>query len=190
METLLIVGLGNPGQEYNQTRHNIGFMIIDEIIKKSEVTKSVKFNGHYWLANNGKRRFIYLKPQTFMNRSGNCINAFMNYFQVKSHNLLIIFDDKDIPFGTLKLKAVSSSGGHNGIKSIIEQLGSNDFARLKFGINSEYNVNTRDFVLKKFSKEEQQELPLIIIQAIEVVDYFIETSNITEVMNKFNNSLK
>src|SRR4051794_38517360 len=137
----LIVGLGNPGQEYENTRHNLGFIIIDNLAEKLEVNLTKKkFNGFYYQT----PEYILLKPQTYMNNSGACIAAFKNYFRIPSDNLLVIYDDIALPLGKFRYRCQGSAGGHNGVKNIIELLGSKDFKRLRVGIGYKQNFLIRD----------------------------------------------
>src|SRR3954452_17472744 len=130
----LIVGLGNPGKEYENTRHNLGFVIIDQLASKLNVgLNKKKFNGLYYQTS----EYILLKTQTYMNNSGECITAFLNYFRIPTDNLLVIYDDIALPLGKFRYRNQGSAGGHNGIKSVIEKLGTNRFKRLRVGIGYE-----------------------------------------------------
>ncbi len=150
----LIVGLGNPGKEYNLTRHNIGFIILDNYL--SNVFWKEKFLGLYHECIINEEKVIFLKPQTFMNLSGNSVLECAKFFKINSQDILVIHDDLDLEFGKIRLKKISSSGGHNGIKSIINCLNTDLFCRFKFGISRKQGSSTKDYVLSKFSKEEQQ----------------------------------
>ena len=137
----LIVGLGNPGLEYKKTRHNLGFLIIDELANKLEIEfNKQKFNGLYYQA----KDFILLKPQTYMNNSGECISAFLNYFQIPVDNLLVIYDDIALSIGRFRYRAQGSNGGHNGMKDIIEKLGTKKIKRLRIGIGYDNKFLIRD----------------------------------------------
>ena len=152
----LIVGLGNPGREYENTRHNIGFMFIDEYAKEKgiEINKK-KFNGLYVdFINNGEKT-ILLKPQTYMNLSGESVRAFVDFFKINIEDILIISDDLDMPIGKLKLRPTGSSGGHNGLKNIELHLNTQNYKRLKIGISHNKNIDTKDYVLGNLSKENQ-----------------------------------
>ncbi len=144
----LVVGLGNPGKEYINTRHNVGFIVLDNYLP--DVTWKTKFNALYYIDND----VCYIKPQTFMNNSGEAVLAFKNFYKIDINDILVIQDDLDMQIGTFKVKRNSSDGGHNGLKSIINLLGSNEFARLKIGIANEQLADAIDFVLGHFSKEE------------------------------------
>ena len=133
----LIVGLGNPDKEYTNTRHNIGFRVINEYLSahQKDITWQNKFNALYTTLTLNNEKFLFIKPQTYMNLSGDSLVQFVNFYKVPLKDILVIHDDLDLPIGNYRLKINSSSGGHNGIKSIIERLGSNEFARLKIGIS-------------------------------------------------------
>lgn len=181
----LIVGLGNPGKEYQNTRHNFGFMAIDHAI-----------NGKYKLQTKNKYEYakeiiagetvIFLKPLSYMNLSGSAVSEIINFYKIDIKDVLIIFDDLDSDFGKIKLKTNSSSGGHNGVKDIINKLGTKDFARIKLGINNEYKRDVKSFVLSKFSKSETGEINEILNTVDEIINDFINGINITELMNKYN----
>ena len=137
----LIVGLGNPGKEYENTRHNLGFIIIGQLANKLNVElNKKKFNGLYCQTS----EYILLKPQTYMNNSGECIVAFLNFFRIPLDNLLVIYDDIAFPLGKYRYRCQGSAGGHNGVKNIIELLGSKDFKRLRVGIGYDPKFFIRD----------------------------------------------
>lgn len=176
----LIVGLGNPGKEYESTRHNIGFMIIDKFL--GDIKYKEKFSGLYYEKDMGEK-VIFLKPQTFMNNSGFCVKKFVDYYKISPENILVIHDDLDLEVGKIKYKINSSSGGHNGIKSIINNLKTQNFIRLKIGISSTNKDQIIDYVLGKFSKKEIDEINVNdIINSIN--DYI--NNDYTFVMNKYN----
>lgn len=166
----LIVGLGNPDKEYEKTRHNVGFMVLDSYL--NNVSWQEKFNGLYYKMNIAGEVVYFVKPLTYMNLSGLSVAQYVNYFNIEIEDILIIQDDLDLNFGDYKLKKNSSSGGHNGIKSIIKELGSDEFLRLKIGIRNDQKRDVIDFVLGKFSKEE--------------LDKFVEMNKIyTDIINSF-----
>ena len=137
----LIVGLGNPGKEYENTRHNIGFNVIDLYLKKNNLNlDKEKFNGKYLKTNINNEEVIFLEPQTYMNLSGDSVLKIMNFYKINIEDILIIQDDLDLDLGKIKLKEKSSSGGHNGIKDIEQKLGSNSFKRLKIGISNSNQI--------------------------------------------------
>lgn len=171
----LIIGLGNPGKEYEKTRHNVGFRAIDalrENVKASPWKLEKKFEAE--IAKGSEGNFLLVKPQTFMNLSGKAVAALANFYKVAPENILVVFDDIDLLFGTIRFREKGSSAGHNGIKSLITSLGSSDFPRIKIGINQpERKAPTESFVLQKFSAEEQKALPEIIDQAIQKIMQWI-----------------
>ena len=175
----MIVGLGNPGKEYKDTRHNVGFLVLDNYVGNVKWKK--KFNGLYYENDN----VIYLKPQTYMNLSGNCVSDFVNYFKLNVDDILIIQDDLDLPLFRYRLKYDSSSGGHNGIKSIISNLGTKCIPRLKIGISNDKSLDTKDYVLGKFSKNNMEEFKNLYKVTKDIIDTFIE-SDIEECMRKYN----
>jgi len=153
----LIVGLGNPGKEYENTRHNMGFMFIDAYANEKgvEINKK-KFNGLYIdFINNGEKT-ILLKPQTYMNLSGESVRAFVDFFKIDIKDILIISDDLDMPIGKYKLRPTGSSGGHNGLKNIESHLNTQNYKRLKIGISHSKDIDTKDYVLGSISKENKE----------------------------------
>jgi len=181
----LIVGLGNPGNEYENTRHNVGFYYLDVFLSKLNLSYKEKFNGLYIKTKIDGNDVIFLKPQTYMNLSGESVIKFVNYFKIKSEDILVIHDDLDLQLGRIKLKENGSSGGHNGIKNIILHLNSENFKRLKIGISKNNNLDTKDYVLGKFTKNEQE----IILENEEKVlhilqDFFKLSFN--DLMSKYN----
>ncbi len=183
----LIVGLGNIGSEYENTRHNIGFKIVDALAKSSTVffetnklgdTATLKFKG---------RTFILLKPSTFMNLSGKALNYYIQKEKIKLENLLVITDDIALPFGTLRLKGKGSDGGHNGLKDIITVLGNNNFARLRFGVGSDFVQGKQiNHVLGEFAPEEQEQLSERLEKTTQVIKSF-GTIGLGRTMSEFNN---
>jgi PTH1 family peptidyl-tRNA hydrolase len=162
-DNILLVGLGNPGSKYDQTRHNIGFMVIDHLKDK--------------LPSN----FKLLKPMSYMNLSGQDVVKEANFYKIKPQNIWVIHDDVDIDFQLCRVRFGGSSGGHNGINSIIELLGSDQFWRIRVGIGRpNENMATPDFVLSKFSLEEMQKLPKIIDQVSEIVLESVDELKLTE----------
>jgi len=158
---ILIVGLGNPEKKYAKTRHNIGFRVINEL-------KSLDFFQN--------KDIILLKPETFMNDSGKATKAMISYYKIPLENLYVIHDDIDLPFGTIRVSKDSSSAGHKGVQSIIDELGTQNFTRIRIGIRPELKVqsqklkvNTTDFVLKNFTKNEEKQLKEIIKKVLDTI---------------------
>ncbi len=161
----LIVGLGNPGNKYHQTRHNLGFLVIDKLLIDLDLKlDKEKFNGHYTTYGTGKNKVIIAKPMTFMNNSGSFISMISAYFGIAPSDILVIMDDKDLPLGKFRLKENGSSGGHNGIQNIIDHLGTTSFNRLRCGIGYNSKHLIIDYVLQKWPQEQkliiEKELPL------------------------------
>lgn len=179
----LIVGLGNPGKSYENTRHNIGFMVLDHYLK--DPTWQKKFNAQYTTTMVENEKIVWIKPETYMNLSGNAVVEFVNYYKIDPKDILVIHDDLDLPFGKYRIKINSSAGGHNGIKSIINCLGTNAFARLKIGISHNIEGDTKDFVLGKFSKSQLEEIEKLYNIFNDIIDDYIK-EGINYVMNKYN----
>lgn len=179
----LIVGLGNPGINYEKTRHNVGFLSIDNYTGNVKWQK--KFSGLFYENIINKEKICFLKPQTFMNESGISVKEIMDYYNILAENILIIHDDLDIEIGDYKLKRNSSSGGHNGLKSIIDHIGTDSFLRLKVGISNDKTINTKDYVTGKISKDEMKILNPVILKSKEVIDSFI-INGIEKTMNIYN----
>lgn len=183
----LIVGLGNPGKEYDNTRHNIGFMMLDKYLSKKNIRDNwnLKFNGLYLETILFGEKVLFLKPQSFMNLSGEVVSKFVNYFKIDIGDILIISDDLDLNNGNFKLRDRGSSGGHNGLKNIENNLGSSEYKRLKIGINNDKNVDTKDYVLGKINKETLKKYDEIFLMLCNVIDDYFEIS-FNDLMNKYN----
>ena len=183
----LIVGLGNPGKEFENTRHNVGFTIINNYLKNEKMKK--KFNGLYLDKIIDGEKIIFLKPLSYMNLSGTVVKEFVKFYKIPFENIFIIRDDLDLKIGTAKIKYNSSSGGDNGIKSIISSLGTESFFQFKIGISNNKNIDTKEYVLSEFTKDEISELNHIITISVEVIDYFIHNSG-EKTINSYNGILK
>lgn len=186
MKIKLVVGLGNPGKKYINTRHNMGFEVLDTIAKKLEITKwKERYGGLYFDTYVGMSRVIFLKPQNYINLSGDVMIEFVRFFDIKLEDILVVSDDLDMPLGTMKLKLKGSSGGHNGLKNIESQLHSNEYKRIKIGISNDKNIDTKDYVLGKLSKDEKKLLKPVIDNAVAAVLASINTP-FEVLMNKYN----
>lgn len=182
----LIVGLGNPGQEYKKTRHNTGFMVLDKLSDKLNVNiNNSKFKGEYTKFKYKGEDVILLKPMTYMNNSGESIEALMHFFKIKREDLLVVYDDLDLPVGKLRLRVGGSSGGHNGIKSIIQHVGGQDFKRIRIGIEKDPIIPVVDYVLGKFSKQQEPLIEKGINNAVEAIIMYLET-DFSRTMNEYN----
>ena len=176
----LICGLGNPGKEYENTRHNVGFMIIDNYCKNDKF--NTKFNGLYTEKRIYNEKVLFLKPQSYMNLSGEVVKPFCDYFKIDYKDVLIIRDDLDLPLGNVRIKFDSSAGGDNGVKSIIAMLKSQKFFQYKIGISKNDKIDTKDYVLGKFTKEENIILNKVIKESPRIIEEFIK-GNITHQEN-------
>jgi peptidyl-tRNA hydrolase, PTH1 family len=182
----LIVGLGNIGNEYENTRHNIGFKILDSLANESGIFFSDnRYSTTATLKHKG-RTFILVKPTTFMNLSGKAVNYWLQQEKIGLSNLLVITDDIALPFGSMRMKGKGSDGGHNGLKNIAQLLGRNDYARLRFGIGSEFNPGKQiNYVLSDWHKEEQEQMPERIDHAKKMILAF-GTIGLDRTMSEFN----
>lgn len=169
----LIVGLGNPGSEYTQTRHNIGMMVLDELLGSSMGWKS-KFKADYMQATLRGKKALFLKPQTFMNLSGESVRPCMDFFKVNRDELLIIHDELDLPFGTVMFKNGGGLAGHNGLKSINQQIGSQDFKRLRLGIGRPQHGDVSSYVLGKFGGDDAIALDQYLRGTGDALNFFLE----------------
>jgi PTH1 family peptidyl-tRNA hydrolase len=183
----LIVGLGNIGEEYRNTRHNIGFMVLDALAKASNIVfKDGRYGATSTLSIKG-RQMLLLKPSTYMNLSGNAVRYWMQQEKIPLENVLIIVDDLALPFGSLRLKGKGSDAGHNGLKYIAATLGTQNYARLRFGIGNDFPKGGQiDYVLGKFGEEDMKLMPERLETAGEIIKSFcLAGLNIT--MNQYNN---
>ena len=179
----LIVGLGNPGKEYEKTRHNIGFMCLDNYL--GDVKWSSKFNGLYYETNIHGEKYIFVKPQSYMNLSGGVVRQYKDYFDIDIKDILVIQDDLDLPVGKIRLKVNSTAGGHNGIKDIIANLGTDAFARIKVGVSQDRSIDTKDYVLGKIGKEDMKTIFDKFSDINKIIEEF-DYSQINELMGKYN----
>lgn len=183
----LFIGLGNPGKQYEKTRHNIGFEVIDELAKHWNIPlDQAKFQGLYGMGMVQGEKVYLLKPMTYMNLSGQSIRALIDYFQIDIEDIVVIYDDLDIPVGRIRLRQKGSAGGHNGIKSTIAHLGTQDFDRIRIGIDRPVKgANIADYVLGKFSKEDQENLVPVVKRCVEACEKRIGMPFL-QVMNDYN----
>lgn len=180
----LIVGLGNIGPQYEKTRHNIGFMVLDELAKGAAF-KSSRYADYLEVKNKGRTLHL-IKPTTFMNLSGKAVRYWMQELKIPVENLLVLTDDINLPLGKIRIKTKGSSGGHNGLKNIEELLQSSEYPRLRFGVGSEFsNGNQVDYVLGEFGADEQELLKTNIERAVNACKAF-STIGIARTMNEFN----
>ena len=181
----LIVGLGNPGKKYKKSKHNIGFIFLDSYVKTNKIKfkKSIKFSSEIAKLDN----FILLKPKTYMNRSGYAIRKVSDYYKIATEDIIIIFDDLNLPFAKIRLRSTGSAGGHNGIKSVISNLQTEEFKRLRIGIGRKPNKDMKDEVLSDFSKLEFKKLEDLEILISQIIEDFGNNVSFDKIMNNYNN---
>lgn len=183
----LVAGLGNPGRQYQANRHNIGFMVLDTLAERLGVNFGrMESKALIAKADHVGNHLILAKPQTYMNLSGQAVSSLIRFYKIPLEKLIVVYDDVDLPFGVLRLRPAGGSAGHRGMNSIIEQLGTQDFPRLRVGIDRPPGrMDAADYVLQDFSRAEAEELPVIRQQALEAVLTFI-TLGIAAAMNTYN----
>jgi PTH1 family peptidyl-tRNA hydrolase len=189
--TFLIIGLGNPGREYKDNRHNVGFMLIDRIAVRLNArgmkvqSKAIVMDARY-----EERKLILAKPQTFMNLSGQSVQGLAHFYKLPFTNLIILSDDLDIPFGTIRIRASGGPGGQRGLSSILEKLGTKDIARLRIGIGRPPGrMDPADYVLQNFPRDEVSMLSEILDRGADAVFAFA-TYGLNKAMNDFNGSVE
>jgi PTH1 family peptidyl-tRNA hydrolase len=185
----LIVGLGNPGREYRETRHNVGFMVVDEIARRHGIdwTSGPSQIAETLIAKRfGDEPVMVAKPLTYMNNSGDAVAGLVRYFDVSHDDLFVVVDEAALPFGRIRARARGSAGGHNGLKSIIERLGTTEFSRLRLGVGrGDGRRDLADHVLARFERGEQADLETLITRAADAAEMFA-AEGISKVMNAFN----
>ncbi len=188
--TFLIVGLGNPGREYRETRHNVGFMVVDRLAVEMDIKltrvqhKAIVGSGMY-----DQKKVILAKPQTYMNLSGESVSGLVRFYKVPLSQIMVIHDDLDLPFGTLRIRPSGGSAGQRGMESIINRLGSQDFPRLRVGIGRPAGSKQgASYVLRLFSPAERKELDFILQRAVSAVQTFIR-EDLNTAMNRYNGGL-
>ena len=183
----LIIGLGNPEEEYSKTRHNMGFNAINKIAEKYEIEmKKTKFNGIYGRGNIEGEKVMLIKPQTYMNLSGKCVKEFLDFYKIEREKMIIIYDDMDVEPGKIKIRKQGSAGSHNGMKSIISEIQTQEFPRIRIGIGRPIHENDKiNYVIGNIPEEEMEKLEEGIEKAKEAtID--ILAKGIDHAMNKFN----
>lgn len=190
-EPHLLIGLGNPGREYKDTRHNIGFMLIDYLAEKIGArgmkvqSKAIVTSGLY-----EERRLILAKPQTYMNLSGHSVQGLLHFYKIPHSNLLVAHDDLDIPYGTIRIRPTGGPGGQRGMANTIELLGTKDFPRLRLGIGRPPGrMDPKDYVLQDFSKDDAKLLPEILSRATAAALEFV-MNGLNAAMNKYNGDVR
>jgi PTH1 family peptidyl-tRNA hydrolase len=184
----LIVGLGNPGKEYAKTRHNAGFLLVEKLAQdwKANWAAEKKFSSRLAKTEQGARKFVLCEPQTFMNASGEAIRAVSDFFRLSPEKILVVVDDADLPFGEIRLRGSGSSGGHHGLESVEEHLGTRDFPRLRIGIGrKDSSRQITNYVLGQFAKDEAELLEKVLARAEKQVECWA-SDGIAKAMNRFN----
>lgn len=184
----LIVGLGNPGTTYQQTRHNIGFIVIDKLLSEYKIPIKIqtKFEAATAEMMVGREKVIFAKPLTFMNLSGNAVSKLIQYYKIPIEDILIVSDDMDLPLGKIRMRETGSHGGQNGLRNIIEHLGTTSFKRMRIGIGKSELTDKADYVLGKLSKAELDVLMPTFDKACFAIKEWIETNDFNKVMTKYN----
>lgn len=186
--TKLIVGLGNPGKEYERTRHNIGFAVLEEFARRNMISLSKR--EHQAIVGDGRigeTRVFLMKPQTYMNLSGQSVASFLRLKTLELTDILVVTDDIALPLGKLRLRAEGSAGGHNGLKSLIAHLHSQGFPRLRFGVGAPRDGSVQvDFVLGQFNRREQVEVDEAIERAVAALETWVGAGGLDQAMQKFN----
>lgn len=181
----IILGIGNPGTSYQYTKHNVGFDVIDCIVQKLKLFPKLKFNGVYYEYNNNGEKVLFIKPQNFVNLSGEVLIKFVKYFKVDVSDILIISDDLDQNIGLVKLKSKGSSGGHNGLKNIEKVLNTKEYKRIKIGISNDKTIPTADYVLSKFNKEDREKINEAIYLSRDIALEWLNT-DFNKLQSKYN----
>lgn len=185
----LIVGLGNPDNRYENTRHNIGFMLVDYIFGKSKFSMNKRMNAMEYITDIGGEKVIVIKPFTYMNLSGDSVIKYINYYKVDTSDLIVVQDDMDMLIGRVKLSFNHGDGGHNGIKDIILKLNSKEFYRVKIGIGKSNLIDTKDYVLGKFGSDEKCMLDEFFVSLRDIFVDFIKLSK-DQFMQKYNTKIQ
>ncbi len=184
----LIIGLGNPGKQYTNTRHNVGFLSLDCFARKESLSFKIdtNFKGSVATYNKNGKKAVFLQPLTYMNLSGESVIKVVNYFKIKLEDILVIYDDISIPVGSIRIRENGSSGGHNGIKNLILHLKTQEFRRVRVGVSSNNKIDMKDYVLGNFSKDEKITLDQNLDSINDLILDFIEDVRFDLIMNKYN----
>jgi PTH1 family peptidyl-tRNA hydrolase len=183
----LVVGLGNPGRTYQNTRHNVGFMTIDAVAEECQIpVEKEKFNAVYGKGSIESEEVILAKPLSFMNRSGESIAPMLHWFKIEPQDLVILCDDIHLPLGQIRIRERGSDGGHNGLTSVIESLGTPEFSRIRLGVNEPPpGFDQADYVLSRFPKQEKEQVEEMILNARDAVKLLV-SKGVTTAMNRYN----
>ncbi|MCI8285040.1 MAG: aminoacyl-tRNA hydrolase [Firmicutes bacterium] len=185
-----IVGLGNPGREYENTKHNVGFLTVDILAEKLGIkVNKIKFKGLIGEGFIGGEKVILVKPQTYMNLSGNCVREVLAFYKAEPSDMIVIYDDIDIPLGTLRIRKKGSAGTHNGMRSVIYDIQSDNFPRIRIGIGSEHKGDLVNYVISGFSGEAKDEIEKTILRAADAAICMVE-NGIDKAMGEYNTKKK
>ena len=185
----LIVGLGNPDNKYDNTRHNVGFMLLDNIFSKDSFSLNKKMNAMEYITNIDGEKIVVIKPTTYMNLSGDAVIKYLNFYKIDISDMIVVQDDLDMPLGNIKLLCNRGDGGHNGIKDIVLKTGSKNFLRVKIGIGKSSLVDTKDYVLGKFSGEDKEKLNDIFVRLRNIFFDYISL-NMDSLLQKYNTKIQ
>jgi len=184
----LVVGLGNPDSKYDNTRHNVGFMLLDYIFDSSNFVVNKKMNAMEYITNINGEKVVIIKPMTYMNLSGDAVSKYVNFYKLDVNDVIVIQDDLDMPLGNLKLLRNRGDGGHNGIKDIVLKLGSKNFLRVKIGIGKSSLVDTKDYVLGKFRNDDKEILDEVFVRLRDIINDYI-SMNMDSLIQKYNTKI-
>lgn len=191
MPKKLIVGLGNPGSEYELTRHNVGFIVLDKLAETLNLKfDNFKFNGEFVKSEIDKNPFILAKPLTFMNLSGNFVRELCDFYKIWPQNILVVYDEMSFDIGKIKLRVKGSGGGHNGMQNIINRMGTEKIKRIRVGIGSNNISDKAKYVLSKFRSDELIQLDTSVANAVVACYQFLRDVEFNNIMNAFNNNEK
>lgn len=184
----LIIGLGNPGEKYDNTKHNVGFIVVDRLASLYNLTFKYesKFEAFISTLNLNGEKAILVKPTTYVNLSGNAVNKIINYYEIAKEDILVVYDDIHLEPGRIRIREVGGHGGHNGMRNIIEHLNTNNFKRIKIGIGNNTKLELNHHVLSSFSKSELDKLEGPLLSAIDAIELFIKGDYFKDVMTKHN----
>jgi len=182
----LIVGLGNPGEEYENTPHNLGFLVVDRLAESNAIRVSRKENlAFVGLGAAAGKNVALAKPQTYMNLSGGAVQGLLERYELKADRLIVVYDELDLPWGSLRIRLSGSAAGHKGVKSVIGSLGTNEFIRVRIGIDPGNAVDGEKFVLAKFKRAQKQEVEEVVVRAAEAVESIL-AEGAAQAMTKYN----
>ena len=185
----LIVGLGNPGREYDNTRHNIGFMLLDYIFGEDKFNLNKKMNAMEYITNINGEKVVIIKPMTYMNLSGDAVSKYVNFYKLENSDVIVIQDDLDMELGRFKLMSNRGDGGHNGIKDIILKLGGRDFLRVKIGIGKSSLIDTKNYVLGKFNGDNKEIINMLFFKLRDIINDYI-SMNKDSLIQKYNTKIQ